>query len=501
MAAQAHVVASARRFTVTGVATAARCVLFHLVKAWQLRTLVTTAARRRRRDSARPVRPVAAPAVPAELPMPRLSLRSMTLGARRSCRRPGVRLVAVPARLVARRGAPLFGLVTTAARRRLSAAVRLVAADALGVALVHPRALGSVARFAPGHREQRLMGEAAVTRFTRLVTGGMGRARDLRRMARFAGAMVRLFTDEVVGRVAALALHASVKCGLLRCALVARATIGRARQLMIERGVRVVAAHAAAGHALLGVIRMLRAVATRASLLGAAAHVVRAMTARALLVRRYFGLSQNYDVFVASAARRSFGFFEVVGPMATDALLVASFEQRCRGNDGLLLGVAIRAPAQRLRCRRVLLLVARRAHLVRRLAVRRVRGGDGLVTLAARPGLRAGVGVGPVTAQAFPRGMDLDGRGLALRLQVAMRAVSRGVGVRTQLQSRRRRLERPQRQRVPEAVAQRTVARLRGPKLGQRLGAGVLDFRLLFVARGAALGADRPYFAFTDGMA
>jgi hypothetical protein len=184
--------------------------------------------------------------------------------------------------------------------------------------------------------------------------------------------------------MAALALDSSVeRCLFGRC-LVARAARRCARQPVLERRVRIVAADARPRHTVLGVVGLLSRVATRASALSAAAHVVGLVAAGAVAVSGHVGLSQHDDVLVAASAGRGLGFLEVVGTVAPHALEVTPLEQSCRGDERLLFRMTRDAAPERLRGRRMLLLVAGRAHLVRRLAVRSVGGGD--VFMAARAG-------------------------------------------------------------------------------------------------------------------
>jgi hypothetical protein len=87
-------------------------------------------------------------------------------------------------------------------------------------------------------------------------------------------------------------------------------------------------------------IRLLGRVTAGAGLIGTATDVVGTVAAGALLVRRYAGLSQGQDMLVTAAAGRGFFLGELVGAMTADTLRVPACEERGRGDERLLLGVA-----------------------------------------------------------------------------------------------------------------------------------------------------------------
>jgi hypothetical protein len=223
-----------------------------------------------------------------------------------------------------------------------------------------------------------------VAPLTRLVSGSMRRAGQLGRMTTFTGAVIGRRPDEVVGCVTALALDARVKRRVLVRGLVARAAVAGARLGVAEAGVRIVTADARACLAFLGMIRLLGRVTPGAGLIWTALDVVWTVAARTLLMRRHARLTQSQDVLVTAAARRGLFLGKLVRAMAAHAFHVPALEQGARRNDRLLLRVARSTRSECIGGRRVLILVARRAHLVGRLALERVSGNDLAMTLAAR---------------------------------------------------------------------------------------------------------------------
>jgi hypothetical protein len=83
-----------------------------------------------------------------------------------------------------------------------------------------------------------------------------------------------------------------------------------------------------------------RSVALRASLLRAFADIMRSMAARALLVRRDTRRRQHGYTRVARTTGLSGLLLELVRPMTTDAFRVSPGEQRARGHERALGGVA-----------------------------------------------------------------------------------------------------------------------------------------------------------------
>lgn len=81
-------------------------------------------------------------------------------------------------------------------------------------------------------------------------------------------------------------------------------------------------------------------------------------------------------------------------------------EQSAVWHDRLVCRVAVDASAARIGGSGVLMLVAGRAHLGSRLALRGVSSGDVLVAIAARRALGALIFVGAVAAQAVLRAVD-----------------------------------------------------------------------------------------------
>ena len=369
-----------------------------------------------------------------------------------------MRLVTVPTSLVSCQSRGQLLLVAAAARRDLRGAVRLVTADALRVTLADLSALGRVTALTAGHRQLRVVGEPDVAAFAGLVPASMGRTGQLRRMAALASTMIRKRPDEVVGRVTTLAFDAGVKRRVFVCGLMARAAVAGARLRVAEAGMWVVTTDARACQALLRVIWLLGGVAPGTSLIGAAAHVVRTVAARALPMCRHARLTEHLHVLVTTAAGRGLFLGKFVRPMTAHALHVPAFEQRRCRDDRLPFRMARRAGAQGIRSRGVLFLVASGANLIGRLALERVRRSDLLMALTAGPRLRCRLLVWLVAAQALFAGMNLHGRRVVLRPQVAVRTVPCLVSVSSQRGARRIGLQRAERPRVGEAMTERAVA-------------------------------------------
>jgi hypothetical protein len=171
-------------------------------------------------------------------------------------------------------------------------------------------------------------------------------------------------------------------------------------------------------------IRLLAGVTPGAGLIGAATHVVGAVAARALLMGRHAGLTQHLHVLVTTAAGRGLFLGKLVRAMTAHAFQVPTFEQRRGRDQRLLFGVAGHARREGIRGRRVLFLMTRGADLIRRLAVDRMSWRDLLVALAARAGLRRGILVRLMAAQALFAGVHLHGGCVVLGPEVAVRTIT-----------------------------------------------------------------------------
>jgi len=123
------------------------------------------------------------------------------------------------------------------------------------------------------------------------------------------------------------------------------------------------------------------------------------------------------------------------------------------------------------------------------------------MTISARCGDGLAVFVGPVAAEALFGVVDLNGRGRALRGQVAVRAISGLVRVRVERLPTRQRLEGFDRGVVGEAMAEGTVGLARAAELRVRFRGGVRELGLLFVTRGASLRSDRSHLTVADAVA
>lgn len=140
-----------------------------------------------------------------------------------------MRLVTTPTIFMASGYAVLFGLVAIPAFLGDAPRVRLVARSALSVPLVGKRALGPVARLASGKTLLRPVRQARMTTLTGLVPGKRLHPGQLRGMTGRAGAPIGRLANEIMRRVAALALDACVKLLVARGILVAGAAITHAR--------------------------------------------------------------------------------------------------------------------------------------------------------------------------------------------------------------------------------------------------------------------------------
>jgi hypothetical protein len=234
---------------------------------------------------------------------------------------------------------------------------------------------------------------------------------------------------EIVRCVAALALDPLVKRRVACRRLVAGAAVADHRVAVLERRVRIVAADAARTLSFHRVIGGELAVALLASVLGAPPHVVRRVAAVALLVRGNATFAEHEELVVAAPAPHGGSARKVVGPVAADALEVSAREERGLGHSWFVLPVAVEARAERVRGERVLLLVARGAHLVRRLSRERVRGRDRRVTVGARSRSGRRVSMRLMAIDAGLALMDAHRGRLSLWHQVTMGTVPRSVGV------------------------------------------------------------------------
>jgi len=115
--------------------------------------------------------------------------------------------------------------------------------------------------------------------------------------------------------------------------------------------------------------------------------------------------------------------------MAADAFLVPLGEQCRRRHDRLFTAMALGARAASFRRRGVLMLVAGRADLDRRFAVRSMSRRDGEVAVRAGSGLGPCCFVGCVTVDAFAAAVDGHGRSFALLNRMTARAVRRSIGL------------------------------------------------------------------------
>lgn len=250
-------------------------------------------------------------------------------------------------------------------------------------------------------------------------------ARQLGSVASRARTSIRAFAHEIMRGMAALARDARVELLVVGRALVTRAAIPHSHARLSTGRMRVVAADARSDPALLRMVRVLVGVAARASLIGATQYVVRRVAARALAMARGVTGAEHRQIFVAGPASNGLVLTESMGLVTTDAGHVTTVEQRGRRYDRLRLLMTRHARGQRLRAGGVLLLVAGRANLVRRLARDGVRRLDVLVAVLARTRLRRRIFVRPMTIEALAGVVDLHGRRERLARAVTVQAVTR----------------------------------------------------------------------------
>jgi hypothetical protein len=260
----------------------------------------------------------------------------------------------------------------------------------------------------------------------------------------------------------------------------AGAAILRSRVQRLPARVRVVTTYARTSRPFFRMVRVFVGVTVGARAIGCALHVVRCVTIRALGVLPDARCAQDQRVFVARTAGNRAGFFELVGLVATDALRVSLLEDGRGRHQGSLLLVTSGARVARGCRRRVLVLMTGGAHRGDGFASGSVRGFDVTVALGAGAGLRLLIIVRAMTLRARTRAVNFDPRCVAVRFLVTADAVrSRkdmsGSGV---FGFRQR-----------ERVAARAVRLRTRPKARDGGASGVLQPRLLFVARLAACGS------------
>lgn len=463
-----------RHVPVAVVAAAALLVLALLVQAGKLLRLVARRAGRGMGHAAGAMGAMTGRAVRGDAPVGRVRLVRV---ARRACLfdGPAVLVVALDALLVSGGAGLLLGGVAVAAARQDVTVVRLVAMGAgamslagglvhLGVALraVHAEALGMVR-------------QAGVAALAGLVPAGGQRQPHLAGVASAACRLVRQRQHEVMRMMALLALDALVERFVRRRHLMACAALSDLRRRVRGRRVRIVAADAGARDAVLRVIRVDALVTSCAGPIRRSSDVVRHVAAGALPVGRDPSRSQDAFPLVARPALDRVGLREVVRAVAAHALAVPALEESRLGDDGLVSRMALGTGAERVRARRVLVLVAGRADLDDGSPLGRMLGGDIGVALAAVAGFRRPVLVGAMALDALARAVHDHGRGVSLAARMAAVAV-RGRRDRASGLGGAGALRR-------EPVAHRAFA---GARVRSARRPRVLDAHLLFVTVSAA---------------
>jgi len=355
------------RIVVPRVTILALLVLGDAMESGQFRYVVTSRAGGRRRDSVRAVGAVTVGATARDLAVHRGGLRDVTCRARRFLHA-AVLVVAVRARLMTGRRGSLLGGVTILALRRKAAAVRLMAPNALGVALRGDREHRGVTRRARNLDLGGLMWKALMTPLARKVSRIRGCQRDLWRVASLAEGLAGVFRQverELVRNVARRARLAAVKRVVGRRDLVA--TAARTRDLRGRCGRRVWIVAADAGFVRLRMIRMHLLVTGNADRIAHGLDVVRRVATLAARVLGHERRGEHAHALVTGLTRDDARLRKIVRTVAPDAVGMASGEEGRRWNDGLMARVTGDAGADRLRCRRVLMRVTRGADLAGRL--------------------------------------------------------------------------------------------------------------------------------------
>ena len=430
------------------------------------------------------MRAVAAEAAASELTMLGVSFGRVAAGTGDGCGRAGVWLMALQALGMADRRSP--GLLRMAAFARCCArtAVWFVAIGTFSVSGDYGMLFRRVTRGAAG-LGHRVVWQTLVTTAAVFVTWTLADGAELLCVATIAQTPVGFGQRKLMRLVTLGASHGSVKVLIAVSVLVAAAAGSRHLSNVTRGRVRVVATNAAARGAELGVIGVHVLMAIHAGLFGAAAHVVRSVAANAGGVRRHRGRGQDVNFSVARTTRQRGLLAERVRLVTAHALGVAVGKQRSLWHERLLGGVARLARRERVDRRSVLVLVTRRADLLRCLTNRRVIGLDVTVAARARSGLGSRVLVNMVATHAIgPAVHDYRG-GISLRSSVTADAVLRlEVGVRRRaacgvtgvsLDFRRRKFM--------------TIGTIRLGRVTEALGClggGVPQLALRFMARGAA---------------
>jgi hypothetical protein len=184
-------------------------------------------------------------------------------------------------------------------------------------------------------------------------------------MAPLAELVIGQLDLEMMRRVTLLASNRGVEGMVCGGNLMATAATACNQLFLPASGMRIVAGQTGGASDAFGMIGVNVPVALGAGGGRAAAHVVRRVATRAHGVRGHDRGGQHDDIGMASAARHGALRLERVRLMTIHTLRVAAGEQRGFRNSRLRPAVALSTRGQRIRGRRVLVRVTRRAHAVR----------------------------------------------------------------------------------------------------------------------------------------
>lgn len=306
---------------------------------------------------------------------------------------------------------------------------------------------------------------------------------DLSAMAAAARRFSQRREHEIVRRVARLASRSLVEGHFGSRGLVAAAA--RHDEARGVRRVRMRIVAAGAGRAEpTRVIAVHRAMTVRASGARRTLNVVRAMAARTSLMRGNVIGGERAHTSVAGATRLHLFGGKLVGLVATRALAMAVRKQRSHGDAGRVASEMAATAARLGRSGlRVRMAMARRANLNRIEILGLVCGVNLAVALRARERDRLRLLVNAMALGALGGLVRVNGRRVAERLRVATNALvrSRHGGARS------RKLGSDGRVSARESVTLLAVAVCERAQRGARRRTAMLEARLFFMARRAAL--------------
>lgn len=224
--------------------------------------------------------------------------------------------------------------------------MRLMAPLAVLMSSTGVTAFGAVAAFAGAAEYVGLVRQTTMAVLTGDVTSPCRGQCQLLLMAALTYIMLRQTEFEVMGRMTLLAGDPLVK-PVVSGGLMTAAATPRDHALLSGSGMRVVAGQTGGSRNTLRVIGVDVPVTLGAGGRRRGLHVMRRVAVGADCVRRNRGLSQHDDGGVTRTTGYGSTGFEVVRPMATDALPVPASEERCSWDQRLHFAVAFAARSKR----------------------------------------------------------------------------------------------------------------------------------------------------------